>query len=182
MAIITNIKDLESLHLEPATNEDMNIILESLRTNKKLYINNKNLKVTTKYRNHKDEESIANIVEDLDFREFHSKSKREYVYKVGRIIDFKDIENKHKIWKIEEKSHWTYKKIRAGEIVILRKCGEKEYYLGIGKSASCYMYGLSLFKINNIEKAKELIYKYKLLELLTDDAIELIKELSEKAV
>jgi hypothetical protein len=182
MAIITNIKDLESLHLEPVSNEDMKVILESLRTNKKLYINNKNLKVTTKYRNHKDEESIANIVEDLDFREFHSKSKREYVYKVGRIIDFKDIENKHKIWEIEEKSHWTYKKIRAGEIVILRKCGEKEYYLGIGKSASCYMYGLSLFKINNIQKAKELIYRYKLLELLTDDAIELIKELSEKAV
>ena len=34
MAIITNIKDLESLHLEPATNEDMKVILENLRTNK----------------------------------------------------------------------------------------------------------------------------------------------------
>lgn len=181
MAIITNIKDLESLHLETVTTKDKIIILDNLEINKKLYINSKNLSV--KIRDGKYySDSIANLVEDLDFGEFHSKSKREYIYKVGRIIDFKDTENKHKIWEIEEKSHWTYKKIRAGEIVILRKCGEKEYYLGIGKSASCYMYGLSLFKINNIEKAKELIYKYKLLELLTDDAIELIKELSEKAV
>ena len=181
MAIITNIKDLESLHLETVTTKDKIIILDNLEINKKLYINNKNLSVKIRDRKYYSD-SIANLVEDLDYGEFHSKSKREYIYKLGRIIDFKDTENKHKIWEIEEKSHWTYKKIRAGEIVILRKYGEKEYYFAIGKSASCYMYGLSLFKINNIQKAKELIYKYKLLELLTNDTIELIKELSEKAV
>lgn len=181
MAIITNINELDSLHLNTIKKDDKMILLSNLETEKKLYINNMNLSVRTSYGRYYSN-SIVNLIEDLEYGEFHSKSKREFVYKVGRIIDFKDTENKHKIWEIEEKSHWTYKKIRAGEIVILRKCGEKEYYLGIGKSASCYMYGLSLFKINNIEKAKELIYKYKLFEILTDDAIELIKELSEKAV
>jgi hypothetical protein len=182
MAIITNIKDLESLHLEPVSNEDMKVILESLRTNKKLYINNKNLKVTTKYRNHKDEEGIANIVEDLNCGEFHSKSKREFVYKVGNIIDFKNVDNKHKIWEITKLYSWTYKRVNAGEIVIFRNYSKKEYCLAIGKSNSCFTYGLCLFKINNIQKAKELIHRNQLLKITTDETIELIKELSKEAV
>lgn len=181
MAIITNIKDLESLHLETVTTQDKIIILDNLEINKKLYINNKNLSV--KIRDGKYySDSIANLVEDLDFGEFHSKSKREFIYKTGNIIDFKNVDNKHKIWEIEEKNYWTYKKIRAGEIVILRKCGEKEYYLAIGKSSSCFVYGLSLFKINNIRKAKELIHRNQLLKITTDETIELIKELSKEAV
>ena len=181
MAIITNIKDLESLHLEPVTTKDKIIILDNLENNEKLYINNKNLSVKTRNGKYYSD-SIANLVEDLNFGEFHSQSKREFVYKAGNIIDFKNVDNKHRIWEIEEKNYWVYKKIRAGEIVILRKYREKEYFLGIGKSASCYVYGLSLFTINNIRKAKELIHRNQLLKITTDETIELIKELSEKAV
>lgn len=181
MAIITNIKDLESLHLEPVTTKDKIIILDNLEINKKLYINNKNLSVKTRNGKYYSD-SIANLVEDLDFGEFHSKSKREFIYKVANIIDFKNVDNKHKIWEIEEKNYWVYKKIRAGEIVILRKYGEKEYYFAIGKSSSYFVYGLSLFRINNIRKAKELIHRNQLLRITTDETIKLIKELSEKAV
>ena len=180
MAIITNIKDLESLHLEPATNEDMKVILENLRTNKKLYINNKNLKVTTKYRNHKDEESIANVIEDLDFREFHSHLRKEFVYKLGHITDFKNVDNKHKIWNMKEYTDCTYKKVHSGDIVIYRyknKC----YSIAVGESASCHLYGLSCFKIINIQKAKELIHSGKI-EVTTDEIIKIIKKITEKAV
>lgn len=181
MAIITNIKDLESLHLETVTTQDKIIILDNLEIYKKLYINNKNLSVKIKYGKYYSD-SIANLVEDLDFGDFHSKSKREFIYKAGNIIDFKNVDNKHRIWEIEEKNYWVYKKIRAGEIVILRKYGEKEYHLGIGKSSSCFVYGLSLFTINNIRKAKELIHRNQLLKITTDETIELIKELSKEAV
>jgi hypothetical protein len=179
MAIITNIKDLESLHLETVTTKDKIIILDNLEINKKLYINSKNLSV--KIRDGKYySDSIANLVEDLDFGEFHSKSKREFIYKAGNICDFKNVNNKHKIWEIEKLCGWTYKRVHAGEIVIYRKHGEKEYYFGVGKSSPCFVYGLSLFRINNIRKALELIHRNKLLKITTDETIKLIEELTSK--
>lgn len=181
MAIITNIKDLKSLHLDTVITQDKIILLDNLESNKKLYINNKNLSV--KIRDGKYySDSIANLVEDLDFGEFHSKSKREFVYKVGNIIDFKNVDNKHKIWEIGKLCGWTYKRVHAGEIVIYRDYGKKEYYLGIGKSTSGFMYGLSLFRINNIRKAKELVHRNQLLAINTDETIELIQKLSKEAI
>ncbi|MBC8587122.1 hypothetical protein [Paratissierella segnis] len=176
MIEITNIKDLENVFLKSTTQEDEKAILENLKIYKKLYIDNE-LKIWTGYRK-RTEKYVADAVEDLKHGEFYKKTKREFVYRLGCIIDFKDTENKHKIWDIEKCNGYTKKRISSGEIVIYRFKNEEYYYFCIGKSAAGFSYGLSCFQINNIQKAKQLIEQGKYLELTTDETIELIKELT----
>lgn len=185
MAVIKSFADLESMHLLPLTDEDKKVIIENLNTYKKLYLDDKNLKIHKNYPYWSREKGIAFLVEDLEYASYHYKnSKRKFVFWLGRITDFKDIENKHRIWDIEEDTGAIEKRrVLSGEIVIVRDKGDDSYFLGVGKASMKwgrhYYYRFSSFKINNIQKAKELIHQNRYLELTTDETIKLIQKLKK---
>lgn len=185
MAVIKSFANLESMHLLPLTNEDKKVIKENLNTYKKLYLDDKNLKIHERYPFRSDRKGIAFLVEDLDYANYHYKnSKRKFVFWLGRVTDFKDIENKHRIWDIEEDTGEIEKRrVLSGEIVIVRDKTDDTYFLGIGKASMKwgrhYYYRFSSFKINNMQKAKELIHQNRYLELTTDETIKLIQKLKK---
>ncbi|WP_416199109.1 MAG: hypothetical protein ACFWUA_05275 [Sporanaerobacter sp.] len=179
MIEITNIKDLESVFLKPATQEDYKAILENLKIYKTLYINDINYNVWTKEYMERDKEFVANVVDNLENRDFDNNNKKDFYYFLGHITDYTKNKNKHKIWDIEEYFFTVRKQVNSGDIIIYKENGSLNYYLGIGAAAANFNYGFSCFKIKNAKKMKELIYTYTKnnLEITTEETLKLIKEL-----